>query len=100
MPQASASAGPSTVTQAASPLLLTRRRPPLLLILDDDIGAGLDGQAAKKIAANVQRAISLHDRVAEHRAMDFRRAADQQRSAFGALLCTRCNCRQQHWAPP
>src|SRR5437660_6694050 len=33
MPQASASGGPSTVTQAASPLLLTRRRPPLLLIL-------------------------------------------------------------------
>jgi len=67
---------------------------------DDDIGAGLDGQATKKIAAHMKRAISLHDRVAEHRAMDFRRTADQQRSAFGALLRTRCNCRQQHWAPP
>src|SRR5260370_22004736 len=33
MPQASASAGASTVTQAASPLLLMRRRTPFVLIL-------------------------------------------------------------------
>jgi hypothetical protein len=57
---------------------------------DDDIGAGFDGQAAKEIAAHMERAVSLHDGVAGHRAMKLRRAGDQQRPSVRGWSGNRC----------
>jgi hypothetical protein len=34
--------------------------------VNDDTGAGLDGQAAEKVATHMQRAIPLHDRIRGH----------------------------------